>query len=139
MVKMDWIAAGLFAASVLVSCGSGKDFRTASAAVEQFHRQIAAEQDDAIYDAADARWKQAIDRQTSHKFFSRLRRRMGNCFQATNSSYRINFTTSGTFVNLQYATKCDQGNLDENFSWHISDGKAYLVAYNANSPLLLTD
>ena len=123
----------------MLSCGTGKDLEVAKRAVEEFRGRVAAEQDDAIYNAADAAWKQAIDRETNHKFFARLRRKLGKYQKSTNTGFYINFTTGGTFANLNYATQCEKGDLEETFSWHVANGTAYLTSYQARSPLLLTD
>jgi len=129
----------LLAAACLTSCGTGKDLSVAQQAVEQFRRQLAAEQDDVIYDAADATWRAAIDRETSHKFFARLRRKLGSYGQSQNTGFNVNFSTTGTFVALRFKTRCANGELDENFTWRVSGGHAFLTGYNVVSPLLLSD
>jgi hypothetical protein len=48
-------------------------------------------------------------------------------------------TTSGTFVTMTSSRVCANGILSERFTWLMIGGKATLLGYNANSPLLLTD
>lgn len=126
-------------AMFLCSCSIGKDAGIGRLGVEQFHKQFAAQQDDAIYDAADPAFRRSLSREVSHKFFSRIRRKMGACQDSKETNYFVNEGTSGTFVTLNYQTKCAYGELIEQFVWRINGGHALLVGYRANNPRLLTD
>ncbi len=116
-----------------------KDVDIARRAVEQFHRQIAAGQDDAIYDETDSAYKESMSPEAHEGFFARIRRKMGAFKNSTNTGYFINTSTTGTLVRLQYKTQCANGELGEGFVWRIEGERAILVRYEANSPLLLTD
>lgn len=124
---------------LLCSCSIGKDADIGRQGVEQFHKQFTAQQDDAIYDAADPAFRRSLSREVSHEFFSRIRRKMGACLDSKETSYFVNDSTSGTFATLHYQTKCANGELNEQFVWRISKGHALLVSYSANNPRLLTD
>lgn len=132
-------AASLLAALLLCSCSMSRDRDIARRAVEQFHQRLAAGQDDTVYDAADPIYKQSVSREINHGLLWRIRRKMGSCQGSENTRYFVNAGTSGTFVTLQYRTKCANGELDEEFVWHVEEEGAALVSYRANSPLLLAD
>jgi hypothetical protein len=129
----------LLAASAFSGCGMSQNVDLAKKAVDEFHTRFNAKQFDAIFDAADPGWQKAMDRDTSDKFFARVQRKMGGCTTSTNDGYNYNVTTGGTFVNIHYETTCANGKLAEQFKWRADGQKVLLQAYNADSPLLLTD
>ena len=133
------VALLLLAVIQLCACSMSKDTGVAEQAVKQFHEQMAAAQDDGIYDAADSRYKQAVTKEVSHGFLSRVRRKMGAITSTTRTGFRVNVTTSGNFVTLQYKTQCANGEMDETFVWNVENAQAQLVKYNVNSPAMLTD
>jgi hypothetical protein len=132
---------GLLALGTFTFCGCGmsQNVDLAKKAVDEFHTRFNAKQFDAIFDAADPEWKTAMDRDTSAKFFARVQRKMGSCTTSTNDGYNYNVTTGGTFVSIHFETACANGKLGEQFRWRVDGQKVLLIAYNANSPLLLTD
>jgi hypothetical protein len=129
----------LLAAAVFCGCGMSQNVDLAKKAVDEFHTRFNAKQFDTIFDAADPEWQKAMDRDTSDKFFARVQRKMGGCTTSTNDGYNYNVTTGGTFVSIHYETTCANGKLAEQFKWRVNGQKVLLLAYNANSPLLLTD
>ncbi len=48
-------------------------------------------------------------------------------------------STSGTFVTTAGSRSCESGELNEELIWTMSHGRATLIRYSANSPLLLID
>jgi hypothetical protein len=129
----------LFVTSAICGCGMSQGVDQAKKSADEFHARFNAKQFDTIYDAADPEWRKTTDRDTSTKFFSRVQRKMGVCTTSTSGGYNYNVTTSGTFVTIDYQTTCANGKLDEEFRWRVDGKKTLLLAYNANSPLLLTD
>jgi hypothetical protein len=125
--------------SAICGCGMSQGVDQAKKAVDEFHAIFNAKQFDAIFDAADPEWRKVMDRDTSDKFFARVQRKLGGCSASTNGGYNYNVTTSGTFVTIDYQTSCANGKLEEEFRWRVDGKKTLLLAYNANSPLLLTD
>jgi hypothetical protein len=123
---------------VMSSCSMSKDIDTARRAVGQFHKQMAAGKDDAIYKEADRSYRQAMTREAHDAFFARIRRKMGRFESSTNTGYFIDVGTKGTLVSLRYKTQWANGDLDERFVWRLYGGRAFLVRYEASSPLLLT-
>ena len=129
----------LLGALAFCGCSTSKDVDVASRAVRQFHEQVNAGQDDAIYTAADATYKEAMTRDTNRSFFSRIRRKLGAFKKGERTGYLVNATTNGTFVRFHYKTHCVGGELEEEFVWRVEADRAILVRYEANSPLLLTN
>ncbi len=129
----------LLGAWTLCACSMSKEVDIARRAADQFHQQIAAGQEDAIYNATDPAYKEFMSREAHDGFFARIRRKMGGFKGSTNTGYFINASTTGTLVRLQYKTQCANGELDEGFVWRIEGERAILVRYEANSRLLLTD
>lgn len=114
----------------------GADSKLAGQAVDQFHRQVAAGNDGAIYASADPAYRKGFSRKDNHDFFSSIRQRLGAC-RGTRYTYNfVNITTSGTFVRLHDTRQCAHGELDEQFVWHIVDGHPVLYSYRASSPFL---
>jgi hypothetical protein len=120
-------------------CSASRDVEIAKSAVQRFHHEVAAGQDDMIYDRADPAWRESMDRETNRRFFERFRRKMGACGWSTMTRDLFKISTSGTFVKLEYRTKCAGGWVSESFSWRIRRGEAFLVGYNAANSLLVTD
>lgn len=119
-------------------CGMSDSFGAAKSAVIEFHSRMNAEQYDAIYDAADPAFRQALNREAAHNFFSLLHGKFGNYGSATTTNLDYNTTTEGRFVNMNCTATYNNGAVQEEFKWKINGGKAQLYNYNANSPLLLS-
>ena len=64
---------------------------------------------------------------------------MGKCDRATVGFAAYRTSLAGTFVTTRASRGCTNGKLEEQFVWIMNRGKATLVRYNANSPVLLTD
>lgn len=112
----------------------------AAVATDTFHRQFTLSQDSLIYSAADKTWTTAIDADTQHRFFARIRRKLGKCSYNGPLSWNANTGSTGTYITLIYQAQCANGPMNETFVWRINSGRsATLVAYQANSKLLLPD
>jgi hypothetical protein len=73
------------------------------------------------------------------KILAALKTKLGKVKAAEKDGWNVNFHTSGTFVTLGFKTQFEKGGGTESFIFRISDGKAFLVRYNVNSPALLTN
>lgn len=113
----------------------GTDAAIAKRGVDVFHRQLATGQDDVIYETADPKFRASVSEEAAHAFLARIRQKMGACQDSKNIGYLVNKSTNGTFVTLQYRTKCTHGDLDERFVWRIERDQSLLVSYRANSPI----
>jgi hypothetical protein len=131
----------LFLCALLCSagCGMSDGFSAGKAAVTEFHSRMDAEQYDAIYDGADPLFRQSLSREDIRKFFGRLHKKFGKSTSTNTTGMHYNVTTEGKFVNINCTTTYTAGSVDEEFQWKMTGGKALLIKYNANSPLLLTD
>jgi hypothetical protein len=137
------LSATRFAAIVAIllacSCGFTKKRAAAEEAVQLFHERFDAGQDDEIYDAADAEYKQALTKDANHSFLSRLRRTFGNRKQSEETRWFVNSTTQGTFVSLEYRSKCANGEMIERFVWRVKEDHATLAGFHVESPLLQSE
>src|ERR1044071_5241966 len=84
-------------------------------------------------------FKRAGPAKTLSDFFTRVNRKMGKCGEGSVAFGGYQATTSGTFVTTTSSRMCANGTLSEQFTWLMIRGKAMLLKYNANNPLLLTD
>jgi len=67
-----------------------------------------------------------------------VRRKLGPFRSTSRTSVNVSSTTSGTTVTQVFDTTFDQGHASEQFRWNIVGGRALLLAYNINSPTLIT-
>jgi|SRR5713101_3299408 len=128
----------LLGVGVLTSCGflEGKD--TADKAVVQFHQQFNDESYSDIYMAADADFRRATTLADLTQLFQAVHRKLGVFTSATQTNSNVFSSTSGpTSVTLVYASQFAEGKATEQFKFSVGAGKAYLVAYNINSPTLI--
>jgi hypothetical protein len=51
----------------------------------------------------------------------------------------MNHMLSGTLIVAHFRARFEKAEAQENFTWRIEDGRAHLVSYSVNSPLLLVD
>jgi len=124
---------------VLCGCSAKADYQAAKTASDNFHQEMATANYSAIYDSASSEFRSSGPRETLIGFLQRVNRKMGTCGEASQQGINVNYNTAGSFVTLSYSRKCANGELGEQFVWRIEGGKALLVRYNANSPVLLTD
>jgi hypothetical protein len=93
----------------------------------------------AIYDTAAKGFQGSGTRENLVGFFKRVNRKMGKCGDSPVTFGGYQATTSGTFVTITSLRACANGALREEFVWLMVGGRATLLRYNANNPLLLTD
>src|SRR5579863_2796494 len=135
-----WIRSSLvFVTVVLCGCSISANYGDAKMAVDVFHHLIDADDYAAIYNNSAKGFQNAGARDLLLGFFARVNRKLGKCGVATVNFGGYQATTSGTFVTTTDSRVCDNGTLSEQFTWLMVDGKAKLLRYNADSPLLLTD
>jgi hypothetical protein len=134
------IRCGVFITAILLSgCSFSADYGDAKNATEVFHRMMDQGEYAAIYDAAAKGFQASTTRENLIGFFRRVNRKMGKCGEAPVTFGGYQATTSGTFVTVKSSRTCANGSLSEEFVWLMVGGRATLLRYNANNPLLLTD
>jgi hypothetical protein len=106
------------------------------AAVDEFHLRYNERQYDAIYDSADPEYLKAVDRDTSRKYFEIIHEKLGPCSTYSNTGYKYEVTTSGTFIDLHYSGTCASGTIEEDFHLKEVGKKALIIHYKADSPSL---
>jgi hypothetical protein len=122
---------------VLCGCGTGDSMRLAREGETRVHQQMNAEQFAEIYAQADPTFRGATSSQEFLDFMAAVHRKLGNEQSAAETGYFVNFTTSGTRVRLNYKTKFDGGEAEEEFVWAVSGEKAALMGYHINSTTLI--
>jgi len=93
----------------------------------------------AIYDNAAKGFQASGTRENLVGFLKRVNRKMGKCGDGPVTFGGYQATTSGNYVTMTSSRMCANGKLSEEFLWLMVEGKATLLRYNANNPLLLTD
>jgi len=123
---------------LLGGCGSSENLRIAKEATTHVHAQMDSEQFTQIYSEADDALRAATKQQDFLAFVSAVHRKLGRVQNASQTSFFVNFSTSGTRVRLNYQTKFDGGDAQEEFIWKIKGDQAALVGYHINSTALIT-
>lgn len=132
-----WIP--LVASVALCACSIPANYAGAKISSNAFHLLMDRGEYAAIYDSATPNFRAALPRDQLIAFLTRVNRKVGTCGEAPTSVLGYQVTTSGTLITTTSSRPCAQGVLNEQFLWLIVEGRAVLVRYNANSPLLLTD
>ena len=103
-------------------------------AVDQFHRQLDAQQYHALYVGADAKLHEKTSEDDFTKLLVAVHGKLGNVQNASSTGWNVSwYAGTGTTVRLGYKTTFASGTAEEMFVWHISGGQALLYAYNINS------
>ena len=121
----------------LAACSSPADIRSAQAAVGQFHQALNAGGFDAIYDQSAPAMKAATPRDKFVKFLAAVHRKLGVAGATADQGFNVNYSTSGQFVTLTYATTYANGPAQESFVFRLDHGAASLVGYHINSDALI--
>lgn len=125
---------------VLTACGGmNEDATAARVSVSDFRSYVSSGDHGAIYAMSDPLYRKTVTRQQHDKLFSLLKKRMGDFDTATETGWKVNYTTEGQFVVLTYNARFSKGEGAETFTWKVTDGKPTLAGYNINSPALLAE
>ena len=125
-------------ALLLSGCCSGENLRIAKEATTHVHAQMDSEQFGQLYSEADDALRAATKHQDFLDFMGAVHRKLGRVQNVSQTGFFVNFTTSGTRVRLNYQTKFDGGEAQEEFIWKIKGNQAALVGYHINSTALIT-
>jgi len=134
-MKWSFGAAALLALS---GCSAGQDKTAAEAGVAQFHRQLQAGDYHEIYRGAAAEFRQSGSENSAVRFLDTVNERLGAVQRANQQNWRVNFTSGGNMVILDYATEFAHGRGVENFVFRVQGGQAKLVGYHINSGDLIS-
>ena len=133
---MRWLPIVVLAVSL--SCGAFDGAAQAQTAAATFHQQFNDERYGDIYDQASAAFKQSTTRDNLAQLLQAVHRKLGT-FSKGDVTFTNVFssTGSGTTVSLTYTSEYAEGRATEDFKFAIGNGRAFLVAYNINSPTLI--
>jgi uncharacterized protein DUF4019 len=131
-----WLLASL-GVIALASCSFGADQHLATEAVSQFHSLYNSEDYSSIYASTDDAFKKATSEADYETFMAAIHRKLGAQKSSTSASWTVSQTLSGTQVVLTFKTEFAEGAASERFVFRTASGKASLLGYNINSPLLI--
>ena len=120
----------------MTACSSRKAMNLAQDGVTKFHAQLNAEQYHEMYSQASEAFQKSSPENEITDFFSAIHRKLGKANNATQQTFFVNFTTSGTMVTLTYETDVDNGKAVEQFVWRVKD-QPLLVNYRIDSKALI--
>jgi len=129
------IVAGLVASAS--SCGLAEASGAADVAADRFHMLYQDEKWGEIYAEASPRLRQVTTEADFAELMSAIRRKLGAYRSASRTSVNVNATTDGTTVSQVFDTEFAEGHATEELRWSIVSGRAVLLYYNINSPLLI--
>jgi len=130
---------GLLVSVLLASCSAGDDVPKAEGGVAEFHQKLNGADFDTIYGDSGPEMKKAITQEDFVKFVSAVHRKLGGFQSGKTSGWNDTVATGGHFVTLNFSATYEKGGADENFVFHIQDGKAILVGYHINSTALIVN
>ncbi|MGH9744637.1 MAG: hypothetical protein ACRD59_00830 [Candidatus Acidiferrales bacterium] len=144
-IRMRWkwsltiVAAGLL--FLMWQCGTAlfHGYKLGDAAAQNFHKQLNAEQYEAICAEADEGFRAGETHDKLVTFLSVVHRKLGDAGESKFVNMNVNATISGTFTTETYETKFAKGDATEIFTWIKKGGELKLYSYNINSMALIMD
>jgi hypothetical protein len=122
------------------ACMGQNDTKLADQATDQFYRQVAAKQYQAIYDNAAPELRGAVSAAIFVGFMQRVDRKFGVCQPpAKRFDWHITTTPTGTARDQGYTRICAGGRLQESVTVVVRNGVAQFAGYHALNPQLLTN
>jgi hypothetical protein len=133
------VAIVTFAVFLLCSCTSPiGDVTSARNAVVRFHQELDQEKYVEMYAEAAPELRKATTQEDFLALMSAVHRKLGLVQDVTQTRFNVNWTTSGTRVELQYQTKFSGGNATEVFTWGTGGDHSILIGYHINPNTLIT-
>ena len=124
---------------LLCSCTSTiGDVTSARNAVVHFHQELDKEKYAEMYAEAAPELRKATTQEDFLALMSAVHRKLGMVQDATQTRFNVNWTTSGTRVELHYQTKFSGGNAAEVFTWKTGGDHSTVMGYHINSNALIT-
>ena len=136
MIHLLRIAFVLLMITLLAACGFTKAKTAAEKAVDLFHKQYNENRFSEIYSAAAPEFKKGFKETDFTYFIQVTRSKMGVHKSSSESSWRTNATTSGTFITLHYKSEFEHSTGIEDFTFIVLGDSAKLFRIDVNSPLL---
>jgi Protein of unknown function (DUF4019) len=123
---------------LVAGCGGKQQIANAEAAVTQFHADLNAGNFNQIYLASDPAMKNASSQEKFVTLLDAIHRKLGAVKSANRQTFFINYTTSGKFLRLTYATQYDADSATEDFVFRINGDNVTLAGYHINAEALIT-
>jgi Protein of unknown function (DUF4019) len=123
---------------LVAGCGGKQQIANAEAAVTQFHADLNAGNFNQIYLASDPAMKNASSQEKFVALLDAIHRKLGAVKSANRQTFFINYTTSGKFLRLTYATQYDADSATEEFVFRINGDNVTLAGYHINAEALIT-
>ena len=120
---------------VLWNCGKGayRDYRLASAAVDQFHQELDRGDFEAIYSEATDDFRSGGSLSDFSKVLQKVRQKMGNSGKKTPQGFHVNWKNGSHLVDAVFDTQFASGHAQESFIWVVENGQMRLKVYNIDS------
>jgi hypothetical protein len=122
---------------IATGCNMQADVETTAKAVDRMHSQMDGEKFQEIYSQADDGLRSASKQQDFLNLMGAIHRKLGKVQNASRRAFFVNWTTSGEQVRVNYNTKFEGGDAQEQFVWHVSGTDAKLLGYHINSDALI--
>jgi hypothetical protein len=123
---------------VLQGCGAVASKEHALAAVDTFHAQLNAGDFAAIWNGADAAFREAAPRDAFDKLVGAVHRKLGRATQTASDGWSVNSYNFQTRVVLKQRTQFEHGSGVETFTFVVHGEQVALVGYNIQSMDLIT-
>ena len=91
-----------------------------------------------MYADADPQFRTTTSLTDWSTLIAAVRRKLGPYRSTSRTNVNVISGTSGTTVTQTWDTTFEQGHAAEQFRWNIVGGRAVLLAYSINSPILIT-
>lgn len=105
-------------------------------AADDFHASMMAHEDGRASVDTAPEYYRAVGAEERRAYFGRIRSTLGKPLSSSAVSVHVSHMQAGTFLYGRFQTKFERGDALEDFSWRVDQGRVYLMAYAAVSPLL---
>lgn len=137
-MKLIPLLAIFLAALILPSCNPVKDTAEAEKEVPNFHSLYDAEDYEKIYDTAHPEFQSAQPKAELISFLTGVRGKLGAVKSTSKKGWQANSMNGQTNIVLTYATKFENGEGTETFTYRVKSGKATLLGWFIESPIFLS-
>ena len=101
--------------------------------VAHFHQLLQSKDFETIYDNAAPEFRSAVPKKKVLALFAAIDRKLGPVMKSKQINWGVNTQNLVTTVTLVYASKFQEGDATETFTFYVSNGKPALAGYNIAS------
>jgi hypothetical protein len=127
-----------FGVLLLAACSGSAERAGAEKAVLKFHQQLNSAAYEQIYAASDSGLKKATSKADMVKLLEAVHSKLGAFQTGTQSGWQVNYNTGGNNTVIQFDSNFQKGKATETFTFVGNSDAPRLLAYNVNSPVLIT-